>query len=176
MVALRYCSIAFLQGGIGEATKDAHKQLHQGDIVQAFLKDGFDRKRVLAFSISAFKAFRFSVTSGFLQCSFDASWAFVRQHTNLSLSSVNQLSNYNENMFVEVETATFCDSLHQADGFYLEMVNSFRKVGIEHNCKHKARCKFSFLTRQFGHSRYSLSGNRFFLLTRTMTYPSRWSG
>ena len=86
-----------------------------------------------------------------------------------------QLPDFNRPLLLEVETDNFYNVQSRKEYYYLELVNSVRKVGVIHNCSSVDGCEFSFTKRIVRHSTNTLNGGRFFILTRAMAYPPRRS-
>ena len=116
----------------------------------------------------------FFVVGGLVQSSSGINWAIVRQCTVLRPATLGQLPENADSMLIEISTKPIYDM--QDNHFqYLQLTDDVRKVGYLHNCTHQNDCVFSFEKQQVNHSSTTLSGSRFFLISKYMGYPPRRS-
>ena len=169
------CHKALLQRGFGSSARSIHEQLKIGDIVQVLLADGFQRKKFLSNSISGSGSPTFFVVGVFIRSKSESKWAVVKHCKLLYPTVLGQLPHTLNHHRIEVLTPDFYKPATVDQCQYIELSNDIRKVGVVHKCGATGACTFNSDTRRVTHSRTTLEGSRFFILTRSMAYPPRRS-
>lgn len=169
---------ALLNRGFGSTSRSSHERLQIGDIVQLLIESGHEQERFPISSTTPTSCPTFFVLGGFIRSVSGVNWALVKRCSLISPSRLGQLPDMNRPPFIEVVTTKFYDTESMVDHQYLELSNCVRKVGVLHNCSGQGSCQFCSQTRRVVHSRTTLDGCRFFILTRSMAYPPRrsWCG
>ena len=168
---LKFYYKALLNRGFGCSAKSSHERIHIGDIVQVLLRDGHERKRFLSSSMAPDGQHTFFVVGAFIKSTSRMQWAVVKQCTFVTPSISAQLP---ESCTIQVSTPDFYDN-DSPRWQYLQMVNQVRKVGHFHDCTSDGACEFSNETQRVKHSKTTLNGGLFFLITKQIGYPPRRS-
>ena len=171
---------ALLQRGGGINARSTHERLHIGDVLQVLLDKGFEQNKFISTYVSCSGLPSFFVVCAFISSKSGARFAVVKQCTISSSNSIGQLPDVNGSPFIEVRAPKVYGELVNGNGLtmdyhFIEMTYHIRKVGIMLNHKTDRSCQFDTEMKTLHHSRTTLNGGRFFILTKAKGYPPRRS-
>lgn len=170
------------QRGYGSQTVSSHERLKIGDVVQVLVKQNSSTTRIIEPSSDGSGAVSFFVIGGLVAFGPNSLWLVVRRCElyGASGSETAQLPNYNQPLLTSITIPPFQrDELRLsrtlAPVSYLQVDHRVRKTGLLHNCKEDGGCTFNKTSGTATHSRSTLSGGSFFVLSRSSAYPPRRS-
>ena len=167
---------ASLDRGYGSNCRSSHERLENGDIIQLLLMPGSEQHTFINSSHNTRGVPHFFVIGGFFRSTNGEQWAVVRHCELLFPHSLHHIPQFNETPIIEVSTKPFYHMNNHYGLRFLSLTSNVVKVGVLHNCEARnGTCDFSTATNSPIHFCDTLSGGRFFLLTRSMAYPPRRS-
>ena len=171
--------IAFRRRGTSTSST-GHEKIGVGDVVQVLQTFNIRSSRFVQMSDDVQGNLNYFVVSAILESTNRSIW-LITKRCSLSTSPVPtpQIPSYNEPLLTKaIIPPSFVSTSHtpHATGFsYIPASSNVRKVGVVHNCKADKGCVFSIPNRTARHSRTTLQGGNFFLITRSSGYPPRRS-
>ncbi len=172
---LKICRKALLNRGFGSKTKSEHERLEVGDVIQILIPTEYEDRTFPSRHVNYKSSPSYYTVGGFIQCITGVCWALVRKCTLLTPSSVHQLPKSNTPHLLHVRTADFYCLDTQPQFQYMELTSHVKKVGCVHNCEATKSCTFCPDSKRVFHSKSTLDGSNFFILSRSMAYPPRRS-
>lgn len=163
---------ALFDRGIGSSNYNAHERIGAGDTVQVLLNSSQKDDILLQSCSDGTGDVTFFVVGSVLLTSSNQLFLAVHKCTT-NVAFVPQVPDYTHDLLLHSTTMDFFSLRNIQNVSYLRLDKYVRKVEVLHNCN--ARCKFNFENRTVSHSKSTLEGGSFLILSRSLGYPPRRS-
>lgn len=173
------CVSALLRRGFGSGSISDHERLQQGDVIQLILEKEHHRHKFLNSALSSKGLNYYFLIVAFFRHNSGKQYIAVKMCNHIGPRLTTQIPNLANTPLVEIETACLYTTTQLTDiqFFSTTDASAMRKVGVIHNCSAQSDnpCHFNDFTKTVRHTSSTISGGRFFLITRFAGYPPRRS-
>lgn len=171
--SLGLVSGASLQKGASLSTSN-HERIGHGDVIQ-LLTSSPRHCRFVDTDESGAGQNQFFVVGGLIKSTCGEIWLVLKRcayNTNAS----RQIPDFSTSILIQTEIPPFYTSSLISGSVCFTLLNSYvRKVGVVHNCCKQVGCSFCPKSKTVKHSKTTLKGGHFFILSRSLAYPPRRS-